>query len=180
MGVTVSSSHVVSAAPCPSGRRLLTLFPCSSVRVPLMGDSSPQTSPTGVLPMGCSSSQTAPAWFPSTGCSPSGSGCSSVGPPRGHKSCQQTCSCVGSSLHGSAGPARTLLQHGGPHRVMASFRHPPAPAWGPFHGLQVYICSTMDLYGLQGNKLPHHGLHHKLQGKALCSDILGTSSRLLH
>jgi len=40
--------------------------------------------------------------------------CSSVGPPQGHKSCQQTCSGVGSSLHGSAGPGRSLLQHGIP------------------------------------------------------------------
>jgi len=44
------------------------------------------------------------------GCSPSGTGCSSVGPPRGHKPCQQTCSDVGSSLHGSTGPGRSLLQ----------------------------------------------------------------------
>jgi len=29
-----------------------------------------------------------------------------------------------------------------------------------------------------GGHLPHHGLHHELQGKALCSDILGTSSPL--
>jgi len=62
--------------------------------------------------MGCSSSQTAPAWVPSTGCSPSGTGCSSVGPPRGHTSCQQTSSGMGSSLHGSTGPGRSLLQHG--------------------------------------------------------------------
>jgi len=32
MGVTVSSSHIVSAAPSSSGEGLLTLFPCSSVR----------------------------------------------------------------------------------------------------------------------------------------------------
>ena len=54
--------------------------------------------------MGYSSSRTAPAWVPSTGCSPSGADCSSVGPPRGHKSCQQTCFGVGSSLHGATGP----------------------------------------------------------------------------
>jgi len=34
-----------------------------------------------------------------------------VGPPRGSKPYQQTCSGVGSSLHGSAGPGRSLLQH---------------------------------------------------------------------
>ena len=36
--------------------------------------------------------------------------CSSVGPPRGHKPCQKTCSSVGSSLQGSAGAAKSLLQ----------------------------------------------------------------------
>jgi len=30
--------------------------------------------------------------------------------------------------------------------------------WGPFHGLQVDICSTMEFCGLQGDNLPHHGL----------------------
>jgi len=34
-----------------------------------------------------------------------------VSPPRGHKPCQQTCSSMGSSLQGSAGPGRSLLQH---------------------------------------------------------------------
>jgi len=37
-----------------------------------------------------------------------------VGPPRGHKPCQQTCSGVGFSLHRSAGPGRSLLQRGLP------------------------------------------------------------------
>ena len=59
------------------------------------GDSSPRSSPTWVLPMRCS---------------PSGTGCSSMGPPQGHKPCQQTCSRVGSSFHGATGPARSLLQ----------------------------------------------------------------------
>ena len=36
---------------------------------------------------------------------------------------------------------------------------------GVFHGLQMDICSTMNLYGLQGDSLPHYGLHHGLQGK---------------
>ena len=58
----------------------------------------------------------------------------------------------------------------------ASFMHPPAPASSPFHGLQVEICSTMDLHGLQGDSLPYHGPHHRLQGKTLCSGISSTSS----
>jgi len=67
-------------------------------------------------------------------------------------------------------------QRGLPTGVTASFRHPPALVWGPFHGLQVEICSTVDLHGLQGDNLPHHGLHHELQGKTLCSGVLTTSS----
>ena len=175
MGFVVSSAYVVSACPSSSQGGLLTLCPCSSVEVPLMGDSSPQTSPTWVLPMGCSSSRTAPAWVPSTECSTSGTGCSSVGPPWGHKPCQQTCSGVVSSLHGSTAPGRSLLQRGAPHGVTASFRHPPALTWGPFHRLQVEICSTMDLYGLQGHSLPYCGLHHRLQGRNLCSCAWSTA-----
>jgi len=34
---------------------------------------------------------------------------------------------------------------------------------GVLHGMQVEICSIMDLHGLQGHGLPHHGLHHGLQ-----------------
>jgi len=63
-----------------------------------------------------------------------------------------------------------------PHGVTASFRHPPALVWGPFHRLQVDICSSVELHGLQEDNLPHHGLHHKLQGKALRSAISSTSS----
>ena len=84
-------------------------LPLLQCEVSVTGDSSLQTSPTWVLPTGCSSSQTAPARVSSTGCSPSGTGCSSVGPPRGSNPYQQTCSGVGSSLHGSAGPGRSLL-----------------------------------------------------------------------
>jgi len=46
------------------------------------------------------------------GCSPSGTGCSNVDPLWGHKPCQQTCSGMGSSLHSSIGPSRSLLQCG--------------------------------------------------------------------
>ena len=161
MGAAVSSSHIVSTAPCPSGGGLLILFPCSSLKVPLTGDSSPLAAPMWVLP---------------TGCSPSGTGCSSMGPPQGHKPCQQTCSGMGSSLHGSTDPGRSLLQRRAPHRVTSSFRHPPVLVWGPVHGLQVEICSTMDLRGLQGHSLPHHGLQHELQRKTFCSSVSSTSS----
>jgi len=117
----------------------------------------------GVPPMGDSPLRTAPAWVPSTGCSPSGTGCSSVGPPQGHKFCQQTCSGMGFSLHGATGPGRSLLQHG-----LSMESQPPSGILllkrKVFHGLQVEICSTMDLHGLQGQNLPHHGLLHGLRG----------------
>ena len=103
MGVWVSSSHVVSAAPSSSGREGLTRFPLSSVGS-IPWETVLHELLQRVLPMGYSSSRTAPAWVPSMGCSPSGADCSSVGPPRGHKPCQQTCFGVGSSLHGTTGP----------------------------------------------------------------------------
>jgi len=48
---------------------------------------------------------------PFNGCSPSGTGCSSVSPPWGHRSCQTTFSSVCSSPQ-ATGPGRNLLQHG--------------------------------------------------------------------
>ncbi|KAM6367316.1 palmitoyltransferase ZDHHC14 isoform 5-T6 [Alca torda] len=43
------------------------------------------------------------------------------------------------------------------------------------HGLQVDICSIVDLHGLQEDSLPHHGLHQGLQGN-LCFGAWSTSS----
>ena len=94
--------------------------------------------------------------------------------PQGHKSCQQTCSSVGSSLQRSTDPARSLLQHGLP-----TGSQPPLGThllWcGVLPGLQVEICSTVDLPGLQGDSLPHQGLPHGLQGN-LCSGAWSISS----
>ena len=104
---------------------------------------------------------------PSTGCSPSGTDCSSMGPPRGYKSGQKTCSSLGSSLHRATAPARSLLQCGLP---TGSQPPPGIPLLqrGVLPRLQVEICSPVDLPGLQGHSLPHHGLPHGLQGN-LCS-----------
>jgi len=108
MGVAVSSSHVVCAAPSSSD------FHCSSVRSLsretilhklLQHESFPRAAALHELPQRGS--------LP-TGCSPSGTSCSSMSPPRRHKPCQQTCSGMGSSLHGSTGPGRSLLQPGLP------------------------------------------------------------------
>uniref|UniRef100_A0A8C0F7B9 Uncharacterized protein n=1 Tax=Bubo bubo TaxID=30461 RepID=A0A8C0F7B9_BUBBB len=97
-------------------RHTLPLLQCG---VPPTGDTPPSTS-----------------WVPSPGCSPSGTGCSSVGPPRGHKSCQQTCSSVGSSLHGATGPARSLLQHGLPTGSQPPSGTSPCSGVGSSPGLE--------------------------------------------
>jgi len=174
MGVTVNSPHAVSATPCPSGGGLLTLCPCSSVR-----SLSWETVLHKLLQYESFPWAAALHKLPQRGSLPRGAVLQEQAAPVspwGYKPCQQTCSGVGSSLHGSAGLDRSLLQCGAPHRVTNPFRHPPAPVWGPFHRLQVDICSTMDVHGLQGDNLPHHGLHHELQGKTLCSGTSSTSS----
>ena len=82
------------------------------------------------------------------------------GSPRCYKPCQQTCSSMGPSLHGATDPGRILFQCGLP-----AGSQPPLSIhllWcGVLHGMQVDICSTMDLHGLQGHSLPHHGLLHR-------------------
>ena len=60
------------------------------------------------------------------------------------------------------------------HGVTASFGNPLLRC-GVLPGLQVEICSTVDLPGLQGDSLPHRGLPHGLQGN-LCSSAWSTSS----
>jgi len=57
------------------------------------------------------------------------------------------------SLHRSTGPGRSLLQH----KLSTGSQTPSGIHLlqpGVFHGLQVDICSTMDLHGLQGDSLP--------------------------
>jgi len=153
---------------------LLTLFPWSR-----MGSHPQETILHKLLqcesfPWGAVLQEQLQCGFFPTGCSPSRTECSSVGPPWGHKFFQQTCSAVGSSVHGSTGPARSLLQHGLPTGSLASLGIHLLQC-GVLHGLQADICSTVDLYGLQGHSLPHHGLLHRLQGY-LCSGIWSTSS----
>jgi len=79
------------------------------------------------------------------------------------------------SLHRSTGPGRSLLQH----RVPTGSQPPSGIhllRLGVFHRLQVEICSTANLHGLQGHSLPNHGLHHRLQDENLCSGTWSTSS----
>jgi len=153
---------------------LLTLFPCSSVGGPSHGTQR-STNFSNVSPShrlqfftNCSS------MGPSHRVNPSGADCSSAGPPWGHKSCQKAYSSMGCSLLGFTGPSRSLLQHGFPMGLQ-----PPSGIHllrrGVIHWLQVGICSTLDLHGLQVDSLPHHGLHYMLQGN-LCSGTWSTSS----
>jgi len=119
--------------------------------------------------------------------------CPSVGPFLGVQSFRNRLPQRGSPMGSQALPAN-LLRYGllspqvhrswqepapawGSLRGHSLFRaHPPALVWGPFHRLQMEICSTVDLHGLQEDSLPHHGLHHELQGKTPCLGIWSTSS----
>jgi len=83
-------------------------------------------------------------------------------------------SSVGSSLCGSTGPARSLLQHGLPMGSQLPLVIHLLWCWA-LYGLQVEICSTINLHGLQGDSLLCHGLLHGLQGN-LCSGAWSTSS----
>jgi len=121
MGVAVSSSHLVSAAPSSSGGGLLTLCPCSSVR------SLPRETVLHELPQRGSfpraavlQEQAAPVWVP---------------PRQGHKPCQQTCSGMGTSLHGSISPGRSLLQRGLPTESQ-----PPSGIHLLWHGVPSTGC----------------------------------------
>ncbi|KAK4821748.1 hypothetical protein QYF61_000809 [Mycteria americana] len=74
-------------------------------------------------------------WKRLPGRSPSGTDCSSVGPPLGHKSCQKTCPSVGSFSQGPRScqePAPVWALHG----VTASFGHIHLLRCGVLHGLQ--------------------------------------------
>jgi len=104
--------------------------------------------------------------------------CSSMGPfhvsfPRGLVLQEQTAAVW--VPHEVTGPARKpALVWASLHGVTASFWSMHLLQCGVLHGLQVDICSTMDLQGLQGDSLPHHGLHHGLQGN-FCSSTWSTS-----
>ncbi|KAK4827365.1 hypothetical protein QYF61_017303 [Mycteria americana] len=117
--------------------------------------------------------------------------CSSVGPFHGVQSFRNRLLQRGSPMGSQVLPAnllqRGLLSPWGPrscqepapvqasHGVTASFGCIHLLWCGVLHGLQVDISSTITLYGRQGDSLPHHGLHHRLQ-RNLCSGTWSTSS----
>ncbi|XP_023777238.1 protein N-terminal glutamine amidohydrolase isoform X2 [Cyanistes caeruleus] len=79
----------------------------------------------------------------STGCSPSGTSCSCMDPLWGHKSCHQTCSSVTLLSIGLQVPASSLLQHGLPMGITASFQAYICSSLSLLHGLQGHSCLTM-------------------------------------
>lgn len=106
-----------------------------------MGNCLPQIAPMWVLLMGSSSQWVVPVWAPSMGYS-----APVWDPCGGHKSCQQTCSSTGSSVHGSTGPGMSLLQHGLLCPWLYRSWQEPAPAQVPLSmALQVLsgTCSSM-------------------------------------
>jgi len=171
----VSSSHVVSVAPSSSGGGLLTLCPCSS-----MGSLSWETVFHELLQRGSFPQAAALHELPQRGSfpwgfSPSGTGCSSVGPhgvtgpstkpapawaplTTGPQVLAGACSCAVSPQGHSFLQASTFSGVGSLPRATGG-----------------YICSTVDLRGLQGHGLPHHGVLHELQ-ENLCSSVWSTSS----
>jgi len=154
MGVMVSSSHIVSAAPFSSEGGLLTLFP--SVGSHPWETVLHELLHHGSFPWGAVlQEQTDPACVPRRVTIPA----SNPAP---------------AWLHWAIRPARSLLQHGLPTGSQPPSGIPLLQLGVP-PGLQVDICSTMDHLGLQGHSLPHHSLLHKLQGN-LCSGALSTSS----
>ena len=163
MGDAVSSSHVVCATPSSSGGGLLTLFPCSSARC---------LSRERVLHKLLTNY---PSVGPFYGVQSFSSRLLHGGSPMGSQVLPTNLLQHGLlSLHRATGPGRSLLQHGLPTvSLPSSGIH---LVWrGVFHGLQVDICSIVDLHGLQRDNLPYRGLLHRLQGK-LCSGHWSTSS----
>lgn len=98
---------------------------------------------------GCSSSWTVPACVPAARCSPSLTACSRVVSLQSHKSWQQTCCSMDSSLHRVTGAAGSLFQ-GFPwsHCLL---RAPTCSGLKPSMGLRMDLSSTMNLHGLWGN-----------------------------
>jgi len=102
--------------------------------------------------------QTAPAWVPHRVTNPARKPAPEWAPlsPQVHRSCQE--------------PAPAWSSCG----VTAFFGSIHLLWRGVLHTLLVDMWSTMDLHGLQGGNLPHHGLHHGLTGN-LCFSAWSTS-----
>ncbi|KAM8985013.1 phosphatidylinositol 4-phosphate 5-kinase type-1 beta isoform 1-T1 [Ara ararauna] len=102
------------------------------------------------------------------GCSPSGIDCSSVGLPHEHKSCSKPAPALAPlSMEPQVLPgACSRMDYPQGHSFLQGTSN--RSVMGSFCGLQVDTCFIVDFHGLQGHRLPHHGLHHMLQ-RNLCS-----------
>jgi len=164
MGVAVSSSHVVSAAPSSLGK-----------------DSS-HSAPTPVWGPSCGRQSSMNFYNTSPSCRLQFfMNCSGVDPLHGVQSFRNRLLQRGSPTESQVLPTN-LLWRGllspwvhrscqepapawAPHGVAASFRHPPALVWGPPWDAGGYLLHHGLLHGLQRDSLPHHGLLHGLPGK---------------
>jgi len=165
MGVAVSSSHVVCAAPSSSGGGLLTRFPCPNVgslaqgtvlHAPLQCESFPWAAilhkllQHESLPQGAVlQEQTAPAWVPHGVTSLA----SKPAPPSaplcmGPQVLAGTCSSVGSPRG---------------HRILRASTCSGIGSSLDYRWIPALLRTSKDCRG----SLPHHGLHHGLQG-SLC------------
>ena len=115
--------------------------------------------------MGCSSSQNAPAWVLPTGCSPSGTGCSSLGP---HGVTSPASKPAPARAPLSTGPqvlAGACSSSGIPQGHSLLWAYPPALVWSRPWAAGGYLLHSGPPWAAD-NTLPHHGLHHELQGKS--------------
>jgi len=152
MGAAVSPSHAGSAAPSSSHSAPAPAWGPFHGRWLSMNCPRVGSLPRGAVPQ----EQAAPAWVPmGSQALPANLLRRGLLSPRGHRSWQEPA------------PARA------PHGVTASFRNPPAPAWGHCHKLWVGICSTVGPHGLQGQPAPPRSAPW-LQGN-LCSGAWSTS-----
>jgi len=141
MGVTVSSSHVVSAAPSSTGGGLLTLFPCSSMRSLsretvlhklLQLESFPRAAGLHELPQRGSFSpgavlqeQAAPAWVTRSEALPANLLLCGLLSPRVHRSWQEPGQCGVPT--GSQPPSDSHLLQCGVRSM--GYRWRSAPPW---------------------------------------------------
>jgi len=88
---------------------------------------------------------------------------------------KKTCSGVGSSLHGAAGPGRSLLQCGLPVGTQLPSGNNLLLHGVTSVGYRLISAPPYTSMGCRGTTCLMMVFHHKLQGKNLCSGILSTS-----
>lgn len=136
MGFAVSPSHILSTSSSSSGGGLFTLIPCSSMGS-LPQETVLQSSPMWVPPMVCISSQTSKTQVPFTGCSTSRT--EQCGFP------MRSQVLLANMLEG--GLLSSWLQDGLPTGSQSPV------GIHLLQELQVELCSSMDLHGMEEGSL---------------------------